>query len=209
MKRLFVLLCALILVLGVAGVSGAVVLTFDDIATDMRNPIPDGYGGLNWGTSSWYTNGSLYDSTYGYSSGYSSGAVSGLYTAFNAFVNNFSASAITGTFDFNGAYLCAAWNNGLNVQVIGYNGATTLFDTTVTVNKGQPVWFQFDYTGVDLLVFSSFGGTDASADDGGSGAHFVMDNFTYGESQTVPLPPAILLFFSGLAGLSAIKRRFK
>lgn len=49
MKKLFLLLCAVSLIFGVAGIAGATVLTFENLPhTDTYAPVPDAYGGFAW-----------------------------------------------------------------------------------------------------------------------------------------------------------------
>jgi hypothetical protein len=190
-------LCAFFLVFGHQYVHASAVLTFDDVSvTTTEALIPDGYGGLNW-TNVWVLKGpQRYPS-----SGYDNGTVSGDYVALNGFEN---MAVVSGpVFNFEGAYLTAAWNNGLTVNVKGYSGANLLYDTTVNPLYSAPTWYQFDYLGVDRLELSSFGGTDADPVDGGSGKHFALDNFTI---TAVPIPPAVWLFGTGVLGLIGVSR---
>ncbi|MHC5598405.1 MAG: PEP-CTERM sorting domain-containing protein [Nostoc sp.] len=173
-----------------AGQAQGLVLTFDDLGAsdDHGNPIPNGYGGLNWDNFYYLTT-----PTYGTNpSGYQNGTVSSPNVAFNAFGNPATASTVSiggGEFNFNSAYLTAAWNNGLNILVEGFLGGITKYATTVTVDSTSPTQFNFDFLGIDSLKFTSFGGVDAGYE--GSGTHLVLDNFTY-NSETVPEPTTIL-----------------
>ncbi|MBN3899911.1 MAG: hypothetical protein HWQ41_32980 [Nostoc sp. NOS(2021)] len=45
-------------------------------------------------------------------------------------------------FDFNSAYLTAAWNDGLSVTVEGLNRGATLYSKTVVVDTTQPTLMQ-------------------------------------------------------------------
>jgi hypothetical protein len=108
---------------------------------------------------------------------------------------------ITGElFTFNGAYLTAGWNDGLNIQVDGYLNDSLVYTTTVTVDTTGPIWFNFNYIDVDELRFSASGGTvhEGYPD---YGTYFVMDNFTY-----IPEPMTLLLFALGTVLLK--KKRF-
>lgn len=196
-SRLFGAVCALYLVFGYQCVHASTVLTFDDVTTNtFETLIPDGYGGLKW-TNFYVLNGPLrYPG-----SGYVNGTVSGDYVALNGYAD---MAAISGpVFDFEGAYLTAAWNNGLTVNVKGYSGATLLYDTTVNPLYSAPTWYEFDYRGVERVELSSFGGIDADPTDIGGGEHFAMDDFTF---TVVPIPPAVWLFGTGLLWLIGISR---
>jgi hypothetical protein len=143
-------------------------LTFDDLShLGAEGAIPNGYGGLDW-SNFYYVNSALIVP----SSGYTHGTVSGADVAFNAYAN---PASVSGHFNFVGAYLTGAWNNGLSISVDGYNRDTLVDHETVVVNTDAPQWYEFDYTGITRLVFSSSGGTPAGYN--GAGTHFAMDNF--------------------------------
>jgi hypothetical protein len=204
MKRgLPVLLIALAMVFGSLGISHATVLTFDDIGGGDA-PVNNGYGGLNW-SNMYYLNGTSYPIP---DSGYHYGRVSGDYVAYNGWG---SPAVVSDTeFDFNGAYLTGAWNNDLNINVIGYLNGVEQYNQTVVVDVNAPTWFTFNYLGIDSLYFNSYGGVDSGT--GGAGEHFAMDNFTFNESvgsNPVPEPATIILFGTGLVGLAGRKFRRK
>ena len=186
--------------LSIAGAVNATVLTFDDIGAIANiGTVPDGYGGLDWDNMAYKNrNASL-------GTGYDNGTVSGDYVAFNYYAN--VATVSNGLFDFNGAYLTAAWNTGLSIEIVGLVNGVQAYIQTVIVDTTGPTWFDFNFLGVDSLSFSSFGGTDANSNDNGAGVHFAMDNFTFNEVSTVPVPAAVWLFGSGLVGLIGFGRR--
>ena len=163
----------------------AAVLTFDELSVvNGSTPIPNGYGGLNW-ENMYCENSSLVS----IDSGYQHGTVSGTNVAYNAFGT--AASVSDGTFTFNGAYLTSAFNDGLSITVTGLLSGNPIYSQTVVVNTIAPKFFNFNYTGIDLLIFNSAGGTDHGY--GGSGTQFVMDNFTI----NVPEPSTAALLVIG------------
>jgi hypothetical protein len=178
------------------------VLTFDDISSDSQNPIPVGYGGFNWSNMNY-----LNSATYAFqNSGYVRGTVSGNYVAFNVFGNPGEVLTISSgdTFDFNSTYLTAAWNDNLNVNVLGFLNGLNIYNQTVVVSDDAPTLFNFNYLGIDQLRFTSFGGTDAGTP--GNGQQFAMDNFTY-NAQTVPEPATIALIGLGFMGFGITRRK--
>lgn len=181
--------------------SQATVITFDDLPATEVDTIQSGYQGLNWGNEFWtsvaYINKNTLPGT-----GFANGVVSGSYTAFNNFA---TTSTITGDiFNFNGTYLTAAWNNGLQVEVNGFLNNVLLFTQTVILNTSSAQWFDFNYTGINKLSFRSWGGTPTNPGEGGE--HFVMDNFTINETAAVPESSPLALLLLGLAAI-AIGRR--
>ena len=190
------LLLVFLMVFGLSCSAGAVVLTFDDIDTGLGGMIVDGYGGLNW-SEMFYLDSTLREDGYAY------GTVSEPYVAYNCQSRPATVSVSDGIFDFNGAYLTGAWNDGLNIEVKGFLGISQVYLRTVIVDTVSPTWFDFNFLGIDTLSFNSFDGVNAEY-LGGSGYHFVMDNFTFNE---VPEPSTMILLSSGLIGLALYRRR--
>ena len=168
-------------------------------------PLEDGYILDGYGDFDWVNFGVIC----GYcvpGSGFDTGTVSGDNVAFNAWAE---AASITSSniFDFDGAYLTAAWRNGLNITVAGYENDSLLYSTTVVVDTTGPAWFDFNYVGIDRLEFDSFGGEDVSIYR--SGEHFAMDDFTSTPSTPIsnPSPGAILLGSIGVGLVGWLRRR--
>ncbi len=177
----------------------AFTLNFDDINVGGQDSIPNGYGGFDW--NNFFT----IDKTIFPDSGYNRGTVSDNNTAFNGFANPAALSSAS-LFTFNSAYLTAAWNTGLSIQVEGIVGGVTIYTQTVIVDNLAPTLFTFNYANIDTLRFTSFGGTDASAADGGSGEHFALDNATFGgDVNPTPAPAGIVLFGLGFAGMGMLR----
>jgi hypothetical protein len=186
-------------------------ITFDDLTPDtlpgstfpFEAPIPNGYAGLQW-NNIWVLDipQDIQDGGTIASSGYDHGLVSGNNVAFNARGNPGLISAAS--FNLNSAYLTAAWNNGLQVEVQGFVGATLIYDNTYTINTTGPSYINFNYLGVDEVNFISSGGVNPGLV--GHGTQFVMDNMTI---SAVPEPTS--LAFAGLGGLGSLLafRRWK
>ena len=190
-----------VIVLGIGAVAQATVLTFDDIAPiSYYEQIPNGYGGFNWDNFD-YANGS--NPIVIPRGGYDNGRFSGDYVAFNARGN--PALVSNSVFDFNSAYLTAAWNDGLSVTVKGLKSGATLYSKTVVVDTTQPTLVNFDYFGVDELKFTSFGGVepDYLIKTLGGGTQFALDNFTFNEKATSVPEPTFLPALLSIATLSA------
>ena len=197
---------ALVLIVAMTASAHAATLTFDDIG--IGGNIPNGYGGLDWSPFAHYL-ASSDNPPFFADSGYENGIVSGAYVAFNSGAQDIFATGPT--FDFNSAYLTAAWNTGLNITVTGMQGATTLYSQTVVVNTTAPTLFTFNYLGIDKVIFSSFGGaSDLFPQYGDDGTHFVIDNMTINEPvQSVPdSGSALALLGLGMVGIGAIRRTF-
>lgn len=195
---------ATVIFLGIGAVAQAAVLTFDDLAPISGfDLIPNGYGGFNW-NNFYYNNGSTAIPL----TGYDNGRVSGDYVSFNGFGE--PAVVSDSIFDFNSAYLTAAWNDGLSITVEGLNSGATLYSKTVVVDTTQPTLVNFDYFGIDELRFTSFGGVepDYLVETGGGGTQFALDNFTFNKKATsVPEPTFIPALLTVALGASSVLRR--
>ena len=162
-------------------------LTFDNLSPGSDySLVPDGYGGLQWNNFGVISGGGqpLY-------SGYYNGMVSSPNVAFDPYGAPASITSTT-SFDLISAYLTAAWQNGLQLEVQGFVGTTLTYDNTYTLNISAPTFFQFKYLGVDEVDFirnSSYS------------QQFVMDNLTV----SVPEPSVFLLGALGAAGLLTLR----
>lgn len=190
-------LLSTLMLLGPSTATNATVITFDDLPTTETDAIHSGYHGFNWGDEFWTSVAYIHKNTLP-GTGFENGVVSGNYAAFNNFA---ATSTITGDiFNFNGSYLTAAWNDGLNIEVTGFLNNIRLFTQTVVVNTSTAQWFDFNYTGINKLSFLAWGGTPTNPGEGGE--HFVMDNFTINESTSVPESPPLLLLLLGLVAIA-------
>jgi len=169
MKNILKALAPTLAALAIAPTLTATLITFDDLPAHF---IPNGYNGLNWG------NFGAVDSGCCGPSGYQNGVVSNPNVAFNRYGDpaDFSSNP---PFTFNSVYLTGAWNDGLHIEVQGFNGANLIYDRTVRVNTSGPTLFNFNYLNVTEVNFISFGGVPHGYI--GEGEHFVMDNLTINE----------------------------
>lgn len=173
------------------------ILTFDDLAGvggyDQYIAVPYGYGGLQW-QNFLYMDGLTQTAN----SGYVNGVVSPNNIVFNAV--GYPAVVSDGSFNLNSAYLTAAWDDGLQVEVQGFVGAAMVYDNTYTVNTTAPTLLNFNYAGINQVTFKSSSGTPHPG-LGSAGEQFVMDNLSV---TLVPEPSTF-----ALAGLAVLLLSFQ
>jgi uncharacterized repeat protein (TIGR03803 family) len=173
-------------------------ITFDDLTgiglLGGGQPVPVGYANLTWSNFNY-----LNPATIVGQSGYAAGTVSAPNVAYNAYGAPAAISA-SAPFALLSAYLTAAWNDNLHVELKGYTGSTLVYDNTYTLSATSPTLITFNYVGVTSVQFISSGGTPHSG-YGSSGEQFVMDNVTV--VTTPPTPTAVLYSFNGPDGGNA------
>lgn len=169
-------------------------ITFDDLVLQSYGgPIPNGYAGLNWDNF-----GVLDPQAFpGDSVGYLNGMVSPRHVAFNAYANSDGTTTggfhnIGSIFDLNSAYLTAAWNDGLQVEALGFIGGVLTCSNTYTLNTASPALVNFNYLGIDTVEFISYGGVP-HGNPGFGGTQTAIDNLAI----TVPEPEATSLLLFG------------
>jgi len=183
---------------------GQTVLTFDDLPKGSTGAsIPNGYGGLNWDGFNY----EYWDLTNTGGSGYEYGSAGpGTGVAYKL-ADGISHITSSNRFDFIGAYLTAAWRDGLQITATGYQGSIPIYTQNVTVNSTSSTWFDFDFLNVDSLSFTASGGTVnpiylTKFGLLGSLTQIVMDNFTF-----TPVPEPSTLALLALASLGLLVRR--
>ena len=178
-----------LLILSADSTRSQTVVTFDDLReTGSGSFIPNGYQGLVW-SNCVARNAILFTDFPGVgTSGYYYGMVSASNVALDAFGNTVEIDS-PAKFNFLSVYLTGAWDSNLNIEVQGFSGTTSLYDTTVVASATSPTLFTFNYLNIDRLDFSSSGGQNAGFPLG-SGVDFAIDNFSF---EFVPEPSSLLL----------------
>ena len=205
MKKLCLLLCGVFLLFTVPENADAALLTFDNITKEYDGTVQE-YGGLKWVNVNVLRK-DFFKDKFNINSGFENGVVSGTYVAVNDYARTASILSDGNPFTFQGTYLTAAWNTGLQIAVSGKLNGEKKYQRTITVDADRGTWFNINFSGIDELVFSSFGGTNAGL--GWKGKHFVMDDFTYSRCVHTPIPSTVLLLISGLTGLAVLRKRFR
>jgi hypothetical protein len=72
--------------------------------------------------------------------------------------------------------VAAAWNDNLQLTIVGYNSNVTIITSNYTLQVFTVSYITFTgYTGLDTITFTTSGGTQNPVVVG-SGKHFGMDN---------------------------------
>ena len=204
MKKGSVFLCVSLLLFVVVAGADAALLNFDDITTEYDGTVQE-YGGFSWININ-VLHKDYFKDNFNINSGFENGVASGEYIAVNDYARTATVTSENGPFDFEGTFLTAAWNNGLNITVAAKLDGMEKYNQTVIVDVDCKTWFDFDFFGINELEISSSSGTNAEL--GWRGQHFVMDDFTFTEFQQIPIPPTLLLLCSGLIGIAGFRRKF-
>jgi uncharacterized repeat protein (TIGR03803 family) len=165
-------------------------LTFDDLA-ESGLAVPSGYGNLNW-QNFYYIAGGDYRQ-----SGYFAGMISAPNVAYNGYGEPAYLASSSGSFSLLSAYVTAAWNDNLRLEVKGLANSALVYHQSFTLSATNPTFINFNCVGVTAIEFISSGGT---GDPGypGTGTHFVLDNVTV---MTEPPPQLDTLYaFGGADG---------
>lgn len=151
-------------------------LTFDDITEDFDAAVPNGYGGLNW------VNFHAVDGLDYLSSGYSNAVVSPDFVAYSFGTNQVLKASIKARpgkfFRVNSGYFTAAWNDDLQLEIVGKQNNRTVYRKTYSLSTSEPTFIKFPKTPVTSINFTSSGGTYNTNLITGSGVHFAVDNLS-------------------------------
>jgi hypothetical protein len=162
MKTILRTVCAL-LASGSVLLADPSLITFDDLSTPWNpadgsysQPVPSGYGGLQWGNFE-----VLNAVSFPYNpSGYLNGIVSAPNVAVNWNALPSSIYDTAGLFDLNSLNLTAAWVDGLRVEIQGFRDGSIVYDNTYTLCQASSRLFELNYLGVSRVQFlacSQFG----------------------------------------------------
>jgi hypothetical protein len=199
MKKNSALLVCFFLVLFTAQTK-ADVINFDDLHGSF---IPANYKGFTWDSLFRLIQQDNYQNAFGNTYSFPSSP--------NAAFNGDGVLSITLTasspFDFEGAWFTAwAYNNSVGlfcctataVKVLGYNGATLIGTASMALPTDRFAWLGAGFLGVDRLVFENEGIPEK---------WWLMDDFTYNNSNSVPEPGSLLLLGIGLSGIALVAWR--
>jgi hypothetical protein len=177
-------------------------ITFDDLPGGL-SVIPNGYNGLDWANFA-----ALDATTQPYpNTGYFPAIVSPNNVAFNG--SGDPALISDGAFDLNSGYFTAAWNDDLQLQVIGSLMGNPLYDMTFTLSATAPTLINLNYLGIDSVQFISFGGTPhPEYIEFGGGTQFALDNLVINQTGIVPdAGSTVMLLGIALGGIGYLRRR--
>lgn len=178
-----------------AGAAHAALITFDDLVLESPTvgiPVPAGYGGFNWNNVRYVSQANGF--------GYEAGTVSPQNVVYDPFGSGGSFTSVSGTFSLDSAYFTGA-RTDQQVVVRGWSGGVggTLLQTmTFNVLDTEPTFIMFNWTGIDAVSFDGLASTLSQV---------VIDDISV--NSPTPVPGALPLFATGLAGVGMLLYRRK
>lgn len=209
MKKLFIALFSLMILLSISTTANAAVLTFDDYTTITSPEFYVGmpqYGGFNWGPAGLI---GVIDTTSSHWSYYNPVSESGKYVAISgySFPINITTVASGTTFTFNSVYLSTLYlyqNASDTITINGYDSANTLvYQDYATVYQGKITYFdgKDHYQNISRLELIS----SVVPNDNGN---LMLDNFTFNASTApTPEPSSMIFGLVSLVGILRLKKR--
>jgi hypothetical protein len=162
----------LVSILGFTSNANALLLNFDDVDVPSPTNVPSGYNSYTW------DNFGIAKGSNSPNTGYQIGTVSQENIVYSMYGDPAYISK-SNSFNLYSGYFTSAWNNNLQLTVKGFTdegGTNQKYISTYTLQTTAPSKIVFNWTNIKRILFSSSGGTDANATDGGGGTHFVLDN---------------------------------
>ena len=145
-------------------------------------------------------------------SGYANGVVSRQNIAYNG--SGHAASISAGSaFSLTSAYVAAAWNDGLEVSVVGTLNNVVAFTQSFVVDTARSRLETFNHAAVDKVVFTTSGGIPHLGYTLGFGTQLSLDNLTIGtiggsgSASATPEPASWAMMFAGLALVGSAMRQ--
>jgi hypothetical protein len=145
-------------------------LTFEDVSVKNFSSINNGYGGFDW-SNFYVVNRSLLPA-----SAYDNSRKEEPNVACNAFGTTASIKS-NQAFDFQKAYLTAAWSDNLKIIVEGLLKGEKKYCRVITLNKKKPILFNFDFLNIDELKFIPLNPQEES--------QFALNKFIFSDIQSV------------------------
>ncbi|MFK5913011.1 MAG: hypothetical protein QM484_01445 [Woeseiaceae bacterium] len=115
--------------------------------------------------------------------------------------------ASAGTFDLNSFVIAGAWGSQ-TLTIEGLLNGVSIFDSLLAVTNDAVSVFSANWSGIDAFRITI--GTDfvQTANLGGSGQHWAIDDIAVNETvSAVPVPAAAWLFGSALLGFFGFSRK--
>ncbi|CAF1494175.1 unnamed protein product [Adineta ricciae] len=147
---------------------GNTLVTFDDLASG--TVIPNSYNNINWNNAYAFIN------SYAVS-GYPTGTVSQNCTSLNGGGTSMTMTCVGSTlFTLYSAAFTAAWNDNLQLNVVGYRSGSIIANSTYILQVFSLSNIAFTgFSNLDTAIFSTSGGT-LNPTVSSSGLHYSMDN---------------------------------